>query len=90
LRVKSTHEVSEHASHKQPRIALIIGGIAPGKSTLARKLGAAQFSNSILIYGMDLAALSWPDSVDTILGGEIADAEKEAILGGNLTKLLKL
>jgi hypothetical protein len=34
--------------------------------------------------------LSWPDSVDAILGAQITDAEKEAILGGNLAKLLKL
>jgi predicted TIM-barrel fold metal-dependent hydrolase len=44
-----------------------------------------------VVYGTDLPALAWPDSVDTILAEQITNAaEKEAILGGNLTKLLKL
>ena len=32
----------------------------------------------------------WPDTVDAILEAGIADGEKEAILGGNLTRLLRL
>ena len=52
---------------------------------LVAEMGANQ-----VVYGTDLPALSWPDSVDTILGAEITDAGKEAILGGNLSKLLKL
>jgi aminocarboxymuconate-semialdehyde decarboxylase len=52
---------------------------------LVAEMGASQ-----VVYGTDLPALSWPDSVDTILGAEITDAEKGDILGGNLSKLLKL
>jgi hypothetical protein len=32
----------------------------------------------------------WPDTVDAILEAEIPDAQKEAILGANLVKLLRL
>jgi aminocarboxymuconate-semialdehyde decarboxylase len=52
---------------------------------LVAEMGANQ-----VVYGTDLPALSWPDSVDTILSAQITDAEKEAILGGNLAKLLKV
>ena len=52
---------------------------------LVAELGASQ-----VVYGTDLPALAWPDSIDTILAEQMTNAEKEAILGGNLTKLLKL
>ena len=52
---------------------------------LVTEIGASQ-----IVYGTDGPSLSWPDSVDTILGAQITDAEKEAILGGNLAKILKL
>jgi aminocarboxymuconate-semialdehyde decarboxylase len=52
---------------------------------LVAEMGASQ-----MVYGTDGPSLSWPDSVDTILGAQITDAEKEAILGGNLAKMLKL
>ena len=52
---------------------------------LVAEIGASQ-----IVYGTDGPSLSWPDSVDTILGAQITDAEKEAILGGNLAKILKL
>jgi predicted TIM-barrel fold metal-dependent hydrolase len=32
----------------------------------------------------------WPDTVDAILEAQIPDVQKEAILGGNLVKLLRL
>jgi aminocarboxymuconate-semialdehyde decarboxylase len=50
----------------------------------------AEMSASQIVYGTDIPGFGWPDSVDTILGAQITDAEKEAILGGNLTKILKL
>jgi aminocarboxymuconate-semialdehyde decarboxylase len=52
---------------------------------LVAEIGASQ-----IVYGTDGPSLSWPDSIDTILGAQITDAEKEAILGGNLAKILKL
>jgi aminocarboxymuconate-semialdehyde decarboxylase len=51
---------------------------------LVAEVGARQ-----VVYGTDIP-LVWPDTVDAILGAQITDAEKEAILGGNLTKLLRL
>jgi aminocarboxymuconate-semialdehyde decarboxylase len=50
----------------------------------------AQVGASQIVYGTDGPSTSWPDSVDTILSSQITDAEKEAILGGNLAKMLKL
>ena len=52
---------------------------------LVAQIGAGQ-----IVYGTDGPSTSWPDSIDTILAAQITDAEKEAILGGNLAKLLKL
>ena len=43
-----------------------------------------------VVYGTDIPIYQWPDAVDNILKAEIPDAQKEMILGGNLTKLLKL
>ena len=42
-----------------------------------------------VVYGTDIP-LVWPDTIDAILQAEIPDAHKEAVLGGNLVKLLKL
>jgi aminocarboxymuconate-semialdehyde decarboxylase len=53
-----------------------------GVRHLVAEVGASQ-----VVYGTDIP-LVWPDTVDAILGAQITDAEKEAILGGNLTKLL--
>jgi predicted TIM-barrel fold metal-dependent hydrolase len=61
-----------------------------GKLVVAIRHLVAEMGANQAVYGTDLPALSWPDSVDTILDAEITDAEKEAILGGNLNKLLKL
>jgi aminocarboxymuconate-semialdehyde decarboxylase len=43
-----------------------------------------------VVYGTDIPIYQWPDAVDNILKADIPDAQKEMILGGNLTKLLKL
>ena len=51
---------------------------------LVAEMGATQ-----VVYGTDIP-LVWPDTIDSILQAEITDAQKEMILGGNLTKLLKL
>jgi aminocarboxymuconate-semialdehyde decarboxylase len=42
-----------------------------------------------VVYGTDIPLL-WPDAIDDILAAKISDDDKEMILGGNLTKLLKL
>jgi aminocarboxymuconate-semialdehyde decarboxylase len=57
---------------------------AEGLRHLVAEVGASQ-----VVYGTDIP-LVWPDTIDAILGAQIADAEKEAVLGGNLTKLLRL
>ena len=49
----------------------------------------AEMGPSQVVYGTDIP-LVWPDTVDAILAAEIPDAQKEAILGGNLVKLLRL
>jgi aminocarboxymuconate-semialdehyde decarboxylase len=46
---------------------------------LVAEIGASQ-----IVYGTDGPSLTWPDSIDTILAAQITNAEKEAILGGNL------
>jgi aminocarboxymuconate-semialdehyde decarboxylase len=51
---------------------------------LVAEMGASQ-----VVYGTDIP-LVWPDTVDSILGAQISDADKEAVLGGNLIKLLRL
>ena len=43
-----------------------------------------------VVYGTDIPIYQWPDAVDPVLQADIPDAQKEMILGGNLTKLLKL
>ena len=49
----------------------------------------AEMGPSQVVYGTDMPFV-WPDTVDAILMAEIPDAQKEAILGGNLVKLLRL
>ncbi len=49
----------------------------------------AEMGPSQVVYGTDMPFV-WPDTIDAILQAEIPDAQKEAILGGNLVKLLKL
>jgi aminocarboxymuconate-semialdehyde decarboxylase len=51
---------------------------------LVAEMGATQ-----VVYGTDIPFV-WPDTIDAILKAEIPDAQKEAILGGNLVQLLKL
>jgi aminocarboxymuconate-semialdehyde decarboxylase len=43
-----------------------------------------------VVYGTDIPIYQWPDAVDNVLKADIPDAQKEMILGGTLTKLLKL
>lgn len=49
----------------------------------------AEMGPGQVVYGTDMPFV-WPDTVDAILTAEIPDAQKEAILGGNLVKLLRL
>jgi aminocarboxymuconate-semialdehyde decarboxylase len=49
----------------------------------------AEMGPNQVVYGTDMPFV-WPDTVDAILQAEIPDAQKEAILGGNLAKLLRL
>jgi aminocarboxymuconate-semialdehyde decarboxylase len=57
---------------------------AEGIRHLVAEMGASQ-----IVYGTDMPFV-WPDTVDAILTAEIPDTQKEAILGGNLVKLLRL
>jgi aminocarboxymuconate-semialdehyde decarboxylase len=50
----------------------------------------AETGVSQVVYGSDIPYL-WPDTIDVIAGASfLSPAEKEAILGGNLVRLLKL
>jgi aminocarboxymuconate-semialdehyde decarboxylase len=49
----------------------------------------AEMGPTQVVYGTDMPFV-WPDTIDAILQAEIPDAQKEAVLGGNLVKLLKL
>jgi len=49
----------------------------------------AEIGPTQVVYGTDIP-LVWPDSIDPILQAPIPDAQKEAILGGTLVKLLHL
>ena len=49
----------------------------------------AEMGPGQVVYGTDIP-LVWPDTVDDILEAEIPDTQKEAILGGNTVKLLRL
>jgi predicted TIM-barrel fold metal-dependent hydrolase len=51
---------------------------------LVAELGVSQ-----VVYGTDIP-FNWPDAVDLIQNATLSNAEKEAVLGGNLTKLLHL
>ena len=56
-----------------------------GLRHLVAEMGASQ-----VVYGTDLP-FSWPDTLDLILNASyLSDAEKEAIVGGNLMKLLRI
>jgi aminocarboxymuconate-semialdehyde decarboxylase len=56
-----------------------------GLRHLVAEVGAGQ-----VVFGTD-EPFNWPTSVDTILNASfLSNAEKEAILGGNLVKLLRL
>src|SRR5580704_6655498 len=57
---------------------------ADGVRHLVAEMGPGQ-----VVYGTDMPFV-WPDTVDAILEAPIPDAQKEAILGGNLAKLLRL
>jgi aminocarboxymuconate-semialdehyde decarboxylase len=57
---------------------------AEGVRHLVAEMGPGQ-----VVYGTDIPYV-WPDTVDAILEAAIPDGQKEAILGGNLAKLLKL
>jgi aminocarboxymuconate-semialdehyde decarboxylase len=57
---------------------------AEGVRHLVAEMGPTQ-----VVYGTDMPFV-WPDTIDAILEADIPDAQKEAVLGGNLAKLLKL
>jgi len=42
------------------------------------------------VYGSDMP-FNWPDTIDIIVNAKyLSNADKEAILGGNLIKMLKI
>lgn len=56
-----------------------------GLRHLVQEMGVGQ-----VVYGTDIP-FNWPDTLDVILNASyLADADKEAILGGNLQRLLRL
>ena len=56
-----------------------------GLRHLVAVMGAGQ-----VVYGTDIPA-AWPDTLDLIVESpSLSDAEKEAIVGGNLIEMLKL
>jgi predicted TIM-barrel fold metal-dependent hydrolase len=43
-----------------------------------------------IVYGTDIP-FNWPDTLDLVVNASfLTDAQKEAIIGGNLIKLLKI
>jgi aminocarboxymuconate-semialdehyde decarboxylase len=56
-----------------------------GLRHLVAEMGAGQ-----VVYGTD-TPFNWPDTLDLIVNAKfLSDAEKEAMLGGNLIKMLKI
>jgi aminocarboxymuconate-semialdehyde decarboxylase len=56
-----------------------------GLRHLVAEMGASQ-----VIYGTDMP-LGWPDTMDLVINSvDLNNAEKEAILGGNLIRLLRI
>ena len=56
-----------------------------GLRHLVAELGAGQ-----IVYGSDMP-FAWPDTIDLIVASpSLSDAQKEAILGGNLRRLLEI
>ncbi len=56
-----------------------------GLRHLVAEMGPGQ-----IVYGSDMP-FNWPDTIDVIVNAKyLSSGEKEAILGGNLTKLLKI
>lgn len=56
-----------------------------GLRHLVAEMGASQ-----IVYGSD-APFNWPDTLDVVLDSpSLTDAEKTAIVGGNLSRLLKI
>jgi aminocarboxymuconate-semialdehyde decarboxylase len=56
-----------------------------GLRHLVAEVGASQ-----VVYGSDMP-FDWPDTIDIIVESpSLTDADKEAILGGNLIELLKI
>lgn len=56
-----------------------------GLRHLVAEMGASQ-----IVYGTDMP-FNWPDTADLIVNADfLSDAEKEAILGGNLIAMLKI
>lgn len=50
----------------------------------------AEMGPSQVVYGTDMP-LGWPDTMDLIINSPyLNNAEKEAILGGNLVRLLRI
>ena len=58
---------------------------AEGLRHLVAEMGAGQ-----IVYGSD-QPFFWPDTMDLIVEADfLSDADKEAILGGNLRRLLRI
>ena len=82
---------------------MVISGGA-GRSPLVRQIMAdtmvftdeglrhlvAEMGTSQIVYGTDIP-FNWPDTLDVILNATwLSNADKEAILGGNLMKMLRI
>jgi len=85
-------ENAECANQKRPRAYLKTQILADsmvftdeGLRHLVAEMGANQ-----VVYGTDIP-FNWPDTLDLILNADyLSNAEKEAILGGNLMRLLRI
>jgi len=56
-----------------------------GLRHLVAEMGASQ-----IVYGSDMP-FNWPDTIEIVVNAKyLSDADKEAILGGNLVKMLKI